>query len=164
MKLTNEDVQAIIQLLDASAYDELQVETQDFRLVLRRSPGGGWRRDQQVLTNPTLATPTPADAAGPPGSGGASPGLAPVESQDQGFAVRAPLPGTFYRAPQPGAPPFVEVGNQVAADTVVGVIESMKLMNPVSAGAAGKLTAIVVNDAEPVEHGAVLMRIRTQLP
>ena len=163
MKLTNEDVQAIVQLLDSTAYDELEVETKEFRLVLRRSPDGGWSRDQRVLANPKLAPPALADTAGPLTADGASPDLASDEPQDEAFtAVRAPLPGTFYRSPQPGAPPFVEIGSHVAADTVVGIIESMKLMNPVPAGTAGELTSICVHDAEPVEHGAVLMRIRSR--
>jgi len=165
MKLTNEDVQAIVQLLDSTAYDELEVETKEFRLVLRRSPAGGWSRDQRVLTNPTLAPRAQADTAGELTREGASSDLASGEPQDDALtAVRAPLPGTFYRAPQPGAPPFVEVGSRVAADTVVGIIESMKLMNPVPAGTSGELISICVHDAEPVEQGAVLMRIRPGAP
>ena len=76
------------------------------------------------------------------------------------IAVRPPLPGTFYRAPQPGAPPFVEVGDAVGPDTVVAIIETMKLMNPVHAGAAGTIEAILFDNAAPVEAEAVLMIVR----
>jgi len=75
-------------------------------------------------------------------------------------AVRAPLPGTFYRAPRPGAAPFVEVGSRVGADTVVGIVETMKLMNSVHAGAAGTVAEICLGNAEFAAHGATLLRIR----
>ena len=75
-------------------------------------------------------------------------------------AVRAPLPGTFYRAPRPGAAPFVEVGSQVSADTVIGIVETMKLMNSVHAGVAGTVAEFCVQNAEFAAHGATLLRIR----
>jgi acetyl-CoA carboxylase biotin carboxyl carrier protein len=74
--------------------------------------------------------------------------------------VRAPLPGTFYRAPRPGAAPFVEVGSRVGADTVIGIVETMKLMNSVSAGAAGVVAEFCVANAEFAAQGAALLRIR----
>jgi acetyl-CoA carboxylase biotin carboxyl carrier protein len=75
-------------------------------------------------------------------------------------AVRAPLPGTFYRAPRPGAAPFVEVGSRVGAETVVGIVETMKLMNSVTAGVDGMVTEICVANAEFAPHGTTLLRIR----
>ena len=69
--------------------------------------------------------------------------------------------GTFYRAPTPGAPPFVDVGSQVGEHTVVGIIEVMKLMNSISAGALGTVTEICVSDGELVEAGQVLMRLQS---
>jgi len=75
-------------------------------------------------------------------------------------AVRAPLPGTFYRAPRPGAAPFVEVGSRVGADTVVGIVETMKLFNSVTAGAAGTVAEICLANAEFADRGATLLRIR----
>ena len=76
-------------------------------------------------------------------------------------AVRAPLPGTFYRAPRPGAAPFAEVGSRVGADTVIGIVETMKLMNPVHAGVAGVVAEFCVGNAEFAAHSATLLRIRT---
>jgi acetyl-CoA carboxylase biotin carboxyl carrier protein len=76
-----------------------------------------------------------------------------------GVAVRAPLPGTFYRAPRPGAAPFVEVGSRVSEDTVVGIVETMKLMNSVHAGASGTVAEICLGNAEFAAHRATLMRI-----
>lgn len=90
---------------------------------------------------PVAADGTPASLAGP-------------ESE-----IRAQLPGTFYRAPQPGAPPYVETGSRVEADTVVAIIETMKLMNPVYAGTAGTVAEICLADGQFAEQGTVLMRI-----
>jgi acetyl-CoA carboxylase biotin carboxyl carrier protein len=75
-------------------------------------------------------------------------------------AVRAPLPGTFYRAPRPGAAPFVEVGSRVGPDTVIGIVETMKLMNSVPAGVAGVVAEFCVANAEFAAQGAALLRIR----
>jgi acetyl-CoA carboxylase biotin carboxyl carrier protein len=80
---------------------------------------------------------------------------------DRGLvAVRAPLPGTFYRAPRPGAAPFVEVGSRVGANSVVGIVETMKLMNPVTAGVDGTVAEICLGNAEFAALGATLLRIR----
>lgn len=79
-------------------------------------------------------------------------------------AVRTPMAGTFYRAPKPGAPPYVEVGSPVEAETVVGIVETMKLMNPVHAGVRGQVAEVCVNNAELAEQDAVLMRIAPAEP
>jgi acetyl-CoA carboxylase biotin carboxyl carrier protein len=85
----------------------------------------------------------------------------PSVSSGEGLvAVRAPLPGTFYRAPRPGAAPFVEVGSRVGPDTVVGIVETMKLFNSVTAGAAGTVAEICLGNAEFADRGATLLRIR----
>jgi acetyl-CoA carboxylase biotin carboxyl carrier protein len=86
---------------------------------------------------------------------------AAVEAVPEGLvAIAAPLPGTFYRAPQPGAPPFVEVGARVEPDTVIGIIETMKLMNPVHAGVTGNIATILTDNATMIESGAALMHVR----
>jgi acetyl-CoA carboxylase biotin carboxyl carrier protein len=101
------------------------------------------------------------------GEGGGAGGETVAEGEgaggegDEGLvAVRAPLPGTFYRAPRPGAAPFVEVGSRVGADTVVAIVETMKLMNSVPAGADGTVAEICLDNAEFAAQGATLMRIR----
>ena len=109
---------------------------------------GGWG------TQPPLA----GDDAGTGGAAGAEDG---AEDEDgELVVVRAPLPGTFYRAPRPGAAPFVEVGSHVGADTVIGIVETMKLMNSVPAGVAGVVAEFCVANAELAAQGAVLLRIR----
>jgi biotin carboxyl carrier protein len=260
MDLTNEDVADVLALLDSLPYDELDLQTARFRLVLRRTPDG-WTQSVQTRSAPNVLEPGPAaaaptvppgqpspsglpdpsgpPAAAPPSSPGPSivtlapqaapvsesrlpevlapgttehragynrtnvpsyrPGLeasgadeaevatgVPAEEAEAGeaeageaeagnggadagagadvgaslVAVRAPLPGTFYRAPRPGAAPFVEVGSRVDPDTVVGIVETMKLMNSVTAGVAGEVAEICLGNAEFAAHGATLLRIR----
>ena len=137
MELTNEDVADILALLDSLPYDELDLQTSRFRLTLRRGPDGGWTESRTVTAEPE-ALPPAASAAGNDAGGahgtvtGASPGDGArggpgAETESAGLVdVTAPLPGTFYRAPRPGAAPFVEVGSQVSVDTVVAIVETMK--------------------------------------
>jgi acetyl-CoA carboxylase biotin carboxyl carrier protein len=150
VKLTNADVADILALLDSLPYDELDLQTAEFRLILRRTPDG-WTRSEEIAgADPvTGATVEPARAEAPRGM-----------PEPQGVPVRAPLPGTFYRAPRPGAAPFVEVGSLVGADTVIGIVETMKLMNSVPAGVTGVVAEFCVANAEFAAQGAALLRIR----
>jgi len=155
MDLTNEDVADVLALLDSLPYAEPDLQTARFRLILRRTPGG-WTQSAESLSAPAVLS-----APGAPGAAPGPPGVAPGADAGAGLvAVRAPLPGTFYRAPRPGAAPFVEVGSQVGADTVVGIVETMKLMNSVTAGVAGTVAEICLGNAEFAAHGATLLRIR----
>jgi len=95
-----------------------------------------------------------------PEIGGEDAGHGVTEAGAGLVAVRAPLPGTFYRAPRPGAAPFVEVGSRVGADTVVGIVETMKLFNSVSAGTAGTVAEICLGNGEFADRGATLLSIR----
>ena len=185
MDLTNEDVADILALLDSLPYDSLDVETPRFRLTLRRAPGGGWTEESQVLAEPTHVTPAPNGASVtasvtsgisqmPVGAGGTgapeSAGTGDPDGADgrygepgggaDGLAVvAAPLPGTFYRAPRPGADPFVQAGDEVAADTVVAIVETMKLMNSVHAGTAGRVARICAENGEFAPLGTTLLLI-----
>jgi acetyl-CoA carboxylase biotin carboxyl carrier protein len=162
MLLTNEDVEEILRLLDGAGYDELHVETATFRLSLSRTGEGDWVQQRAITREPVVDRPDPsrvqAQHSQPAAAGDA-------EVADTGLAeVRAPLPGTFYRAVRPGAAPFVEIGATVEPATVVAIVETMKLMNSVHAGVAGIIEQIGVGDAQPVAQGAVLMRIRPTPP
>jgi acetyl-CoA carboxylase biotin carboxyl carrier protein len=154
VNLTREDVQDIVRLLDNTSFDELQLETERFRLTLRRSDQGGWK--QETLTFPNTREAPSADDPEPRAPRPASESTTPAPGT---IDIPAPLIGTFYRAPKPGASPFVEVGTQVAPDTVIGIVETMKLMNSVCAGAHGIVAAICVDNGAFVEQDQVLMRI-----
>ncbi|MEZ5983144.1 MAG: biotin/lipoyl-containing protein [Parvularculaceae bacterium] len=143
--LSPDDVADIIAILEKSEYDSLDIQTGRFRLRVARS-GDAWTQEWS-------AAGALSEAAGPAV-------IAEEEAIAEGFAaIRSPLPGTFYRSPQPGAPPFVNVGDDVKPDTVVAIIETMKLMNPVHAGVSGKVAAIEPQNAEPVDGNAILMRV-----
>jgi acetyl-CoA carboxylase biotin carboxyl carrier protein len=181
--LTSDDVRDILQLLDGLPYQELTLETASFRLALRRDAGGAWTQTMQVLAEPTVlpsagapvtdgpitagpVVAAPVAGAGATGAGatGAGPTAGAGESAapDGLVEVRAPLLGTFYRAPRPGAPPFVTAGSEVAPDTVVCIIETMKLMNSVTAGVGGTVTEILLDNAQFAAQGVTLMRVREQ--
>ena len=145
LPLSPEDVAEIVAILDGGQYERLEVRTTRFTLKVARE-GGGWTQEW--------------DWPAPEAKAGEVEVVAALEVGEGLAAVHPPLPGTFYRAPQPGAPPFVEVGDTVGPDTVVAIIETMKLMNPVHAGVAGTIEAIPVDNAQLVDAGAVLMTIR----
>jgi acetyl-CoA carboxylase biotin carboxyl carrier protein len=162
MALTHADVQEILRLIENSPYEELTLETARFRLELRRGADGGWSAAQQTLTAPSLIG---GEAAAAPGAVAAQAAAAlqaaPAVADVPGTtSVRTPLPGTFYRAPKPGAEPYVEVGATVGADSVVGIVETMKLMTPVHAGAIGIVDSILVGNGELVVKDQVLVRVR----
>ena len=180
MDLTDADVTDILALLDSLPYDELDLQTPRFRLTLRRTPHG-WTQSTQVLSAPAPLETTTMEHRGrqgdinapslslTAGAGQASgevseaeeaEGAGETEGAGELVAVRAPLPGTFYRAPRPGAAPFVEVGSRVSADAVIGIVETMKLMNSVHAGVAGTVAEFCVQNAEFAAHEATLLRIR----
>ena len=165
MDLTSEDVLDILQLLDGLPYREMTLETASFRLSLRRSADGGWTQATEVLAEPAgpavLAEPAePAVLAEPAATTTAPSEPAPDAAAEGLVDVRAPLLGTFYRAPRPGAPPFVTVGSEVEPDTVVCIIETMKLMNSVTAGVTGAVAEILAENAQFAGQGTVLMRVR----
>jgi acetyl-CoA carboxylase biotin carboxyl carrier protein len=160
MDLTSDDVQDILNLLDGLPFGEMHLQTARFSLWLRRTPDGEWTQEAQVRSDPVIS-PAAAEAgeaaeAGAAEGAGADGGTPP----DGMRAVRAPLPGTFYRAPMPGAPPFVDTGSHVEPDTVVAIIETMKLMNSVPAGVTGTVAEILLADAQPAGKDAALMWIR----
>ncbi len=168
MDLTSADVQDILQLIDSMPVHELHLKTSRFTLSLRRADDGEWTQELQLTSAPNVLagdadpparTRTPT-AEPPAGAGTATPAVSSEATTGvQTAAVLAPLLGTFYRAPRPGAPPFVEVGSRVEPDTVVGIIETMKLMNSVSAGLHGTVTEILVADAQFAPQGTPLMRV-----
>ncbi|MCB1347634.1 MAG: acetyl-CoA carboxylase biotin carboxyl carrier protein [Maritimibacter sp.] len=149
--LTRTDIDDILKLIDGSDFDELKLEMGDVKLELRR-------RGAAPAPAPVATASAPAPAAAKPAPTAAV--TAPVIASGGGSEVPAPLLGAFYHAPKPGADPFVKVGDRVTEDSVIGIIEVMKLMNQVTAGIAGTITEIVAPNGELVEHGQPLVRIQ----
>jgi acetyl-CoA carboxylase biotin carboxyl carrier protein len=155
-----EELAAVVRLIKDAEFTEFRYSKGDTALVVCRGalvadaderPSGAAPRSEPAPVNPEVVeAPRPAWREVP--SAVAIP-EGPME------IVKAPLLGTFYSAPKPGEPPFVKVGVRVEADTVVCIIEVMKLMNSVVAGVAGVVAAIHVADGELVEHGQTLFSI-----
>jgi acetyl-CoA carboxylase biotin carboxyl carrier protein len=138
MALTDDDVREILRLIDENELDELRIETGEFKLHVVRGEGAA-----------SSGEGTASDPERAPASDGAASGV-----------IAAPMPGTFYRAEGPGREPFVDVGARVEPDTVVGIIEIMKMMNSVPAGMSGTIVEVCAEDAAQVTDGAPLFKVR----
>jgi acetyl-CoA carboxylase biotin carboxyl carrier protein len=149
MALSAEDVREILRIIDESDLAELQIETEGFSLHVVK----GERRID-------APTPRPARAAREPEASAPAPTTA--HESDGKITIAAPMLGTFYRAEAPGQPPFVEVGRRVEPDTIVCIIEVMKMMNSVPAGVSGTIAEVVAENAELVEYGEPLFRVEPE--
>jgi acetyl-CoA carboxylase biotin carboxyl carrier protein len=170
MHLRPEDVDDIVSLLDSLSYDEFDVQTSEFHITVRRAGGEGWTQESRVLSAPNIVA-TDLVATGTAKADTAKTDTAKTDTAKTDIdtaatvpvgliGIRAPLPGTFYRAPKPGAEPYVEVGSRVAEDTVVGLLETMKLFNSVHANVRGEVVEFVIDDAQPAARDAVLVLVR----
>jgi acetyl-CoA carboxylase biotin carboxyl carrier protein len=166
--LEHEDVEEILKLLDATPLRQFELETERFKITLRRDSAGDWTQEYQAPRGAGDAAAVKAIAAtdtAAAASGASSPvpsASSPVPSD--ALEVRAPLVGTFYRSPKPGAPPFVEPGTPVGADTVVAIVETMKLMTSIHAGHTGRIAEILIGDGQFVEQDQLLMRVAADAP
>jgi acetyl-CoA carboxylase biotin carboxyl carrier protein len=156
--LTAADVAEIMRLVEQSKFDELSLEIDGIKLTLRRAGAS-------AKFVPSLTTQSGREhAADAPDGAGAVAAAAHCETAVQADAnlkdITSPMLGTFYRAPKPGSASFVEIGSVVHEDSVIAIIEVMKLMNTVRAGAKGVITQILPADETLVEFGEVLMRMR----
>ena len=149
--LTYDDLLRIVELVKSSEqFSEFRLKIGEVEIELRLVTVAPSKPLSPALSPPGGETQTPAAAPQPAAR------AVPTWPADS-IVVRSPMVGTFYRAPQPGAPPFVETGQAVAPDTVVCIIEVMKLMNSIPAGARGTVTHILVDDAAAVEAGQPLI-------
>ncbi|UOT03927.1 biotin/lipoyl-binding protein [Rhodococcus opacus] len=168
MNLHHADVRRILELLDTAEHlDSLDLRIGDV-LLQARKPGAAPSSALPVealapTTAPATAAPAPAPAPAvtPPHAPAATPvavsSPALAEVPDRMIAIRAPMPGTFFRTPAPTQPPFVEEGQQIDASATLCLIEVMKMFNSVAAPAAGRVHSILVEHGQAVEHEQILM-------
>ena len=152
MSLTAADIAEIARLLDESHFTDLKLETGGIKLRIRRE-SGNWAPRHAEDEDDAVETPSPAAEPMPLGQ---EAGAALAGEVD----VPAPLLGNFYEAPRPGDPPFVQPGDTVTEETVIGIIEVMKLMNPIRAGVAGTVVALLAPNGSAVEEGQALIRVK----
>jgi acetyl-CoA carboxylase biotin carboxyl carrier protein len=158
------DIKAIIDLMKKNSVSEFELEKEDFKIKLKRTANGGPAApiayDESALV--TYAPPM-ASASGSAGSAQGAPtiaGAAPGSANSGEQEIKSPMIGTFYRSPSPEAGPYVEVGMEVNPETVVCIIEAMKVMNEIKAEARGVVTQVLIENAKPVEFGQPLFKIR----
>ena len=160
MSLSEDDVLQILELFDASDWDELSLTSGDVRLNVSK------RGAMTQVLSPPAAAPAPAAATPAPAAAPATVPPAPVPVDEEPpagvAAVRSPTLGTFFAAPKPGAPPFVQVGDTVAAGDQIGIVEVMKLMNPVRAEVGGEIVKVCARNNELVEYDRVLFWIKSE--
>ncbi len=178
MNIDLEELAAIIEQLDKTEFTDFQYEHGDLRIKVRR--GGHYNTDPTtapvrqaaeapantpVSVSPFPTGPAPAAAAlavaSTHAANGHSPALRPDALPDGHILVTAPMLGTYYGAPKPGEAAFIQVGDSVSADAVLCIVEVMKLMNSVTAGADGEVAAVFVKDGDLVEFEQPLFAIRT---
>jgi acetyl-CoA carboxylase biotin carboxyl carrier protein len=149
------DIKSIVDLMKKNALSEFEMEEGDFKIKLKRDAVGKPRKGEPVMVQEApmvLPAATPAAALAPV----AIPAAAP---EPEGTEVKSPMIGTFYRKPSPDAEAFVEVGTKVDADTVVCIIEAMKVMNEIKAEVKGTIIEVLLEEGKPVEYGQGLFRI-----
>ena len=157
MQLDHNQLRELIALLGDSDIQELKLEGDDFRLELRRNLPAS--QPQLVMqAAPAVAAPLPA-AAPAAAAPSAAPPAAPAVRGDL-VEITAPMVATFYRAPSPGDPAFVELGARISVGQTVCILEAMKLMNELEAEVSGEVVEILVENGTPVEFGQVLMRVK----
>ena len=160
--LSHEDVRLILQLIEQSDVEYLELEIGGTRIVADRS-GTGPRSAPTPVAVPASA-PAPAaaqpSAPAPAAASAPVPAAAPAASREGTVTVTAPVVGVFYRAPEPGAPPYCEVGQTVPTGATLGLVEVMKTFNGVTADQGGEIVEILVGNEEFVEFGQDLFVIR----
>jgi acetyl-CoA carboxylase biotin carboxyl carrier protein len=154
VSLTAADIAEIARLLDESHFTDLKLELGDLKLRIRRN-GGVWAPPEDEEETAEAPSPAREREPMPIGQQEGAPRVGEVD-------VPAPLLGNFYEAPRPGDPPFVKPGDRVTEETVIGIIEVMKLMNPIRAGVAGTVVAILAQSGSAVEEGEALIRVRVE--
>ena len=155
-----DEIRELIALMRDNGLSELEIEGEEFRVRLRRDSVPSGSAQPAEMPAPALApVPEPAPAPAPSQPG---PHATTETSPEQDLhVIPSPIVGTFYRSPSPNADPFVKIGSNVEHDTVVCIIEAMKLMNEIQAEATGEVVKIYVENGQPVEYGQPLFGIRS---
>ena len=161
MELSEDDVLHILKLIDESKFDYFQLEVGELKITVSKGdpiPIGslGSQTATASAPGPAAAAPKPQPTPAAAGAAAAKPAAIPEGM----LPITAPLLGTFYVAPEPGAPPFVKVGQQITEDTTVGLIEVMKVFNSVRAAVSGTIVEVVAQNGQFVEFGQALFIVK----
>jgi acetyl-CoA carboxylase biotin carboxyl carrier protein len=151
------DIKAIIDLMKKNSISEFELERQDFKIKLKRGSVSSNEEMPAQIYMPSVGTLPAASALAAPAI---QPTLVLPSGASSEIEIKSPMIGTFYRSPSPEAGPYVEIGTEVGPDTVVCIIEAMKVMNEIKAEVKGVVTQILVENAKPVEFGQPMFKVR----
>lgn len=149
------DIKAVIDLMKKNDLSVFEMEKDGFKLKLQKGAG-----DQTVFAAPPVAPAAPAASTTPENSAPTAPAAPAAEQGSALKDILSPMVGTFYRAGSPESPPFVDVGKEVTEETVVCIIEAMKVMNEIKAETKGVIAEVVAESGKPVQFGQVLFRVK----
>jgi acetyl-CoA carboxylase biotin carboxyl carrier protein len=162
--MTFDEIKQLLEIVREHELSEFELEREDFKVRIRRQQGAA---PVVTVSAPAAAVPgapalpaaaAPAVAPLPPSP---PPALSPDDEEIELAVVKSPIVGTFYRTPEPGAPPFAEIGDTVRKNQVLCIIEAMKLMNEITSEYEGELVKVYVENGQPVQYGERLFAIRT---
>jgi acetyl-CoA carboxylase biotin carboxyl carrier protein len=151
------DIKAIIDLMKKNSVSEFELEKQDFKIRLKRGANGNVTAAHDDLPVITYNAPQGGGMPAVPATAAAA---EPAKAASNDLEITSPMIGTFYRSPSPESGAYVEVGSEVDSETVVCIIEAMKVMNEIKAEVKGIVTEVLVDNAKPVEFGQPLFRVR----
>ena len=158
-------IKKLIELIEDSGVAEIEIREGEESVRISRTPSGGQAAPANIfMTQPGAAPAQPAPAPASPAPAAApaaeeAPAASEGEVIPSGHVIESPMVGTFYRAPSPGANPFVEVGQTVKEGDTLCIIEAMKMLNQIESDVAGVVKAILVENGQPVEYGQPLFVI-----
>jgi acetyl-CoA carboxylase biotin carboxyl carrier protein len=147
------DIKAIIDLMKKNDLSVFEMEKDGFRLKLQKGAS-----EQTVFAAPAM--PQFVAAPAPAAAGVSSAAAVEPASETPGKEITSPMVGTFYRAASPESPPFIDIGQEVTEETVVCIIEAMKVMNEIKAEVRGVITEVVAENTKPVQFGQTLFKVR----
>ncbi|MBN2703545.1 MAG: acetyl-CoA carboxylase biotin carboxyl carrier protein [Pontiellaceae bacterium] len=151
------EIKRIVELMKSNGLTEFSMKDVDFELTMKRGSS-----EAPVVYTAPVAAPTPVAAPSPAAASATVP-VQEVSAADEGLVeVLSPIVGTFYRKPAPDADPFVNVGDAVGDETVVCIVEAMKVMNEIKAEVSGVIKKVLVDDASPVQFGQPLFLVEPQ--
>jgi acetyl-CoA carboxylase biotin carboxyl carrier protein len=143
------DIKAIVDLMEKNGLTAFEMEKGGFRIALSKG----------AVAGPAVSY-APAPVAAAPAAAASAPAADPATPAASGKEIASPMVGTFYSAPSPESPPFVKVGQKVTPDTVVAIIEAMKVMNEIKAEVSGTITEVAAENGQPVQFGQALFRYK----
>jgi acetyl-CoA carboxylase biotin carboxyl carrier protein len=154
-----DEIKQLLDMVREHELSEFELERDDFKIRVRKNTSGQWTATMPPVSHVNYAPVMAAPVAAPPAAP-AAPALTPAQEDTDFAVVKSPIVGTFYRAPEPGAKPFADVGDTVRKGQVLCIIEAMKLMNEINSDVDGEVVKVYVENGQPVQYGERLFAIR----